>query len=202
MKEQPNTSVIILSAGFSSRMKQEKFSLMFDKHKTFLDKIIKEYQLFGCKEIVVVMNYKNISLINKNNFSPYGNVRFIVNMFPERERFYSLQCGMNALRETNYIFVQNVDNPFVTNEIIVSLFENKDKADYIIPSFKGKGGHPILISKHIAKTIKKEKEFYVNLKYFLKKFTKEKIEQKDDLILQNINTINLYNEFFNPYKFV
>ncbi len=43
MHNQSDSSVVILAAGFSSRMKQAKFSLMYDEQRTFLEKIIQEY---------------------------------------------------------------------------------------------------------------------------------------------------------------
>lgn len=197
MPQKNNFSAVILSAGFSSRMKQAKFSLMFDKRRTFLEKIVQEYKLFGCKEIVVVMNKNNISLKDELNLSFHKEIKFVVNFFPERERFFSLQCGINALNVTDFTFIQNIDNPFINEDILLNLSYHKDKAELIIPVFKGKGGHPILISGKIADAINSEKDYSVNLKDFLKRFSNKRIEQKNDLTLQNINTKYLYNKFFN-----
>ena len=37
-------------------MGKPKFLLKYDENTTFLEQIIKEYDAFGCKEIIVVVN--------------------------------------------------------------------------------------------------------------------------------------------------
>ena len=69
MHNKSDSSVVILAAGFSSRMKQAKFSLKFDNNRTFLEKIIEEYQTFAGKEIIVVLNSVGIELVKQMNLS-------------------------------------------------------------------------------------------------------------------------------------
>ncbi|MCD4792791.1 MAG: NTP transferase domain-containing protein [Bacteroidales bacterium] len=187
MQDTTNTSVIILAAGFSSRMKQAKFALKFDEKITFLEKIVQEYDVFGCKEIIAVMNSEGIALKNKLNLCFPENVKFILNKYPERERFYSLQTGLKAMKDSSYVFIQNIDNPFVDQDILTLLYEHRKKADYIAPTFKAKGGHPILISNIISKKIIKEVSYNINLKEYLNKFAKFKFQINNNKILLNIN---------------
>lgn len=193
-------SAIILSAGFSSRMKQAKFSLMYDEKRTFLEKIVEEYLIFGCNEIIVVMNYEGIKLKNKLNLSFPKNVKFVLNKYPERERFYSLQVGFKALQETEFIFMQNIDNPFVTSVLLFNIYKNKNVADYIIPSHNNKGGHPILLSEKIANSIIQEEDYNVILKSHLQNFAKHYVKIEDENILLNINTMEIYNNAINLKK--
>jgi len=196
MPNKEDISAIILSAGFSSRMKQAKFSLMFDEQKTFLEKIVEEYIAFGCKEIIVVMNLEGIKLKYKLKLSFPKNVRFVLNNYPERERFFSLQVGMQALKKCKYSFIQSVDNPFVTQNILKSILEDVGKADYIIPQVNERGGHPILVSEKIINSIKIENDFNIILKEYLKQFSKYYTKIKDEKILLNINTLEIYNKIF------
>lgn len=196
MQSKENVSVIILSAGFSSRMKQAKFSLIYDKQKIFLEKIIDEYLNFGCKEIVVVMNKEGIKLKEKLQLIFPKNVKFIQNNHPEYERFYSLQLGIKSSGNCENIFIQSIDNPFVTQNLLSLLIQNKNDADYIIPSYNNKGGHPILISKKIINSIKKEDNYNIILKDFLRNFTKFHVKTNDEKILLNINTMDIYNDLF------
>lgn len=191
-----NTSVVILAAGFSSRMKQAKFALKFDDKRTFLEKIIREYDVFGCKEIIVVLNNESIALTDQLNLSFPENVKIVLNKYPERERFYSLQTGLRALEDSSYVFIQNIDNPFVDQEILTSLYEHREKADYIVPTYKGKGGHPILINQKIVNAIIKEKNFRLNLKVFLSSYSKQKFESQNENILLNFNTQEKYMLYF------
>ena len=59
MPYKSNISAIILSAGFSKRMKMNKTELRFDNNHNFFQKITEEYLNFGCKEVIVVMNSEN-----------------------------------------------------------------------------------------------------------------------------------------------
>ncbi len=194
MQDPTNTSVVILAAGFSSRMKQAKFALKFDEKRTFLEKIVQEYNVFGCKEIIVVMNSEGITLKDQLNLSFPGNVKIVLNKYPERERFYSLQTGLRTIKDSSYVFIQNIDNPFVDQDILISLYEQREKADYIAPTFKAKGGHPILISNLISDKIIKEVNYNINLKEYLKNFTKLRMQMKSETILFNINNEQDYQK--------
>lgn len=189
-------SAIILSAGFSSRMKQAKFSLMFDEQRTFLEKIVEEYQNFNCEEIIVVMNSDGIKLKEDLNLTFSKNVIFVLNKSPKRERFLSLQIGLKALKRQNYIFMQNIDNPFVNQYVLKSLYKNRTFANYIIPSFNNKGGHPILLSENIVNSAINEIKNDLNLKEYLQNFSKKYVNIDYEKILININTPDVYKDFF------
>lgn len=197
---QKECSVVILSAGFSSRMKQAKFALKFDEKSIFLEKIIEEFITFGCREINVVMNKAGIELLKKLDLSFPKNVSIILNKHPERERFYSLQTGLKTFKEQIFTFIHNVDNPFVDQDLLNLLFEQKEKADYIIPVYKGKGGHPILISGSISKQISIDKDYRQNLKDYLKQYNMLKVESLNQLIIRDINNENEYSTLFNELR--
>ncbi|MCF6365714.1 MAG: NTP transferase domain-containing protein [Bacteroidales bacterium] len=199
MIKKNNTSVVILSAGFSSRMKQAKFSLLFEKNRTFLEKIVGEYLTFGCEEIIVVMNPDGINIKNTLNLNFPDIVKFVLNKFPERERFFSLQTGLKALKKNNCCFccfIQNSDNPFVNQELLTVLYEKRNEAEYIVPAYKEKGGHPIMINKNIIKQLSSEKNIHSNLKEYLKRFLIYRLKVDDKNILLNINDENIYKKLF------
>jgi len=196
MPDKSDISSIILAAGFSSRMKQAKFSLMFDKKRTFLEKIVQEYLNFNCREIIVVLNSEGIKQLTEMNLSFPENVRFVLNKFPERERFFSLQTGLKVIQNCSNAFIQNSDNPFVNQILLDTIFNQKDKADYIVPTYNERGGHPILMNKHIINKISSEKKNDFNLKEYLKGFSKKNITVNDEKIMININDMNIYNKLF------
>lgn len=196
MHNQSDSSVVILAAGFSSRMKQAKFSLMYDEQRTFLEKMVSEYIDFACKEIIVVINAEGIELKNKLNLSFPEHVKFVLNKYPERERFYSLQTGLKALQTCSNAFIQNSDNPFVNQDVLNALYTQKDEADFIVPTYEGKGGHPILMNTNIIKKISSEIKVDYNLKEYLKGFTKKTIPVIDDKIIININDVDTYENLF------
>lgn len=195
--KQKNISAIILSAGKSERMGVPKFSLKFDGKTTFLEKLIDEYHSFGCKEIIVAINPKSAELVEQTQLIIPNNVRIVLNHHPEWERFYSLKLAALALSETNSAFVSNIDNPFLTQETLNTLFKEVENSDYISPSFNGKGGHPFLLSTKVINELKTEKLDQIHIKEFLGKYSKKSVEVNDEKILLNINTMEDYSRFFN-----
>lgn len=189
-------SAIILSAGESSRMGVPKLSLQFDENYIFLQKIVKEFMDFGCKEIIVVINEIGNKYLKENDVFLSENVKIVVNKHPEWHRFYSLKIGVNALSETNSCFVHNVDNPFVSQSTLENLTKETNKADYINPQYDGKGGHPFLISCLIQSDIKSAIEDELHLKEFLNQYKRLKVDVVDESILVNINTQEEYKKYF------
>jgi len=190
LKEIKSASTLILAAGESSRMGVPKPFLKFDKQHLFIDKIINEYLDFGCNEIVVVTN-KNLE---KDYFSK-DKVKIVINEHLEYGRFYSVKIGVKEL-SNEFCFIQNIDNPFVCQDILNLLFIEKNNADYLVPEFEHIGGHPVLIGKNIIDGLKIELNNDLNFRDFLKSFDCKRIECYDKNILININTPEDYKEYF------
>jgi len=195
MPYKSNISAIILSAGFSKRMKMNKTELRFDNNHNFFQKITEEYLNFGCKEVIVVMNSENYKSL-KSVISIPEKIEIIINEKPDKGKFYSLYKGVQALKGKTTLFIQNIDNPFVTKGTLKLLANNSYKADYIIPSYKNKGGHPILISEKITQDIKNSEFIDYNLKEFLNSYQKLYIETDNKKISANINTDSDYHLYF------
>jgi len=189
-------SAIILAAGKSERMGFPKLSLKYDEKCIFIEHIIHEYLRFNCKEIILVVNVFGFEYLknNKNKFP--DNVQIVINKHPEWHRFYSLKIGAKNLSENKPTFIHNVDNPFVNPDVLKELSNNINKADYISPEFKGKGGHPFLISEKVIKEIAQTEEDQKHLKEFLNQYSRLKIKVDDEKILANINTLGEYNRYF------
>jgi CTP:molybdopterin cytidylyltransferase MocA len=189
-------SAIILAAGNSSRMKKPKFSLKYSGDISFLENILIKLQEAGCRQSIVVLNSDGEKHLKDNPFTLPTNTIITINKHPEWERFYSLQCGLHASGTKYYSFILNVDNPFVETDILKALYDQKDKADYVFPTFKGKGGHPIMISPRVTKDILAEENMQTNLKDFLSHYPKKEVEVSDSRILANINTTEEYRRLF------
>ncbi len=196
MQRAENISAIILAAGLSSRMKTNKTELPFDSNRNFLQKISEEYLNFTCKEIIVVFNTENYNSYIDKGLKFNDQIKIVINKYPEKGRFHSLKTGISALSEKGFSYIQNIDNPFVNQDILNLLNSNSEKADYIIPSFKGKGGHPLLVSEKIIQAVKNTNSDDVNLKTFLNQFEKYYAATNDKKILANINTFSDYHLYF------
>lgn len=186
-------AVIILSAGESSRMGTHKALLKFDKNITFIEQITNVYTEFGCRKIVIVANPENYPLINSKNLK----AEIIVNQDFKKGRFLSIQTGASLVNDYDYVFLHNIDNPFITTEILNKLYTEKQNNCYISPVYKTKGGHPILLHRSIIAQIQMKKTQIQNFKSFLQPFCRKNVLINDTKILININTIEQYNNFIN-----
>jgi len=192
-----NYSAIILAAGKSSRMGKPKWSLKFDESSSFVEHIISEYYSFGCKEILLVINETDYSSFVEKKYTMPDNFKLVINKYPEWDRFYSLKLGVKGLSYLQPVFVHNVDNPFVNLNILDQLLKNMYVADYIVPEYDGRGGHPILISNKIIEKVLSTKENILHFKEFMNHFSKTKINIDDKRILVNINSLDDYWQYFN-----
>lgn len=191
-----NTAVIILAAGNSTRMGAPKAFLKWDDENTFLEHIIFSYFNFGCKNICVVLNNETMNMVSLQRFLQIKNITFIGNKFPERERFYSLKLGVNNLQKCNAVFIHNVDNPFVKNEVLDKLIINSGQRDVIKPVFQGKSGHPILINKNVISALHDYTGDIDNIKDFISNYLIFKCDVASSEILINIDDIEEYKKHF------
>ena len=192
-----NTAGVILAAGFSGRMGVPKLSLPFDDNQTFTEKIINTYLSAGCKNIVLVVNRQGKEVLKKQkDFLVEGNVFVVLNAFPERERFYSLQTGLKLLDRIPAVFVQNIDNPFVHPDWLQKLTEAIEPGTFAVPHHKGQGGHPVLLSGKIVRDIIAFKSYRKNLRDFLQAYPKINCPVADEKILVNINSPAEYRKYF------
>jgi CTP:molybdopterin cytidylyltransferase MocA len=188
-----NAVSIILSGGLSARMKKHKALLRFSAQQNFMQHIIEEYHNAGITNIVVV---KNIDINSDELQIELPEVSIVDNPSPEKGRLYSIQLGLKKSTGAEHYFIQNIDNPFVTSDLINNLFAVKASADYVAPQFQNMGGHPILISSVIAKEILSLKEYNKTLRDVLKGFTCRKLHADNEHCILNINLPSDYEKLF------
>ena len=191
-------SVIILAAGMSSRMGILKPFLKWDNHKTFLEKIIETYYSFSfeASQINLVLNPEGYKFIQTElpEIAEYAEI--FINDHPERGRFSSLKLGLQNLSKSSSCYIQNVDNPFVTDELLESMDKLTKPDSYVVPVYQGKGGHPVLIGANIITQLLSYDDTDHDLKDILVKFRKIEIETTDINILVNINSQEDYQKYF------
>ncbi len=192
-----DTGVVILAAGNSVRMRFPKPLLMYDHNRTFIGKLVEDYNKFGCGEIVIVINKfisRNTEILSLAN--KYPGLKVVINEYPEYERFYSIKLGLNQLERSTYCYIQNCDNPFIDMRFLGQMYYNKLNDGYVVPTTHGKGGHPILISKRIIDYIKKFPANDANLRDIMVKFNRMDLDLERGETLININTPEEYFKYF------
>ncbi|MBC8486039.1 MAG: NTP transferase domain-containing protein [Bacteroidetes bacterium] len=178
-------------------MKHPKLFLPFDSQITFIEKIVLEYHNFGCSEIIIVL-YEELyhQPWDKNVSNISSKTSIIINKHSDFGRFYSIQLGAKALQNIEQCFIQNVDNPFIDQDLLKEIYSSRVNNGYVVPMYLDNGGHPVLISNNVIKSIIEEKNIYINFKEKLKKFNRKSISVESKKLLVNINTIEDYKLHF------
>jgi CTP:molybdopterin cytidylyltransferase MocA len=180
---------LILAGGHSSRMHLPKPWLVHKNGLTFLESIVNLYEECGISNIQVVLNAafeqesweREIKKVKKR-------ANLLLNHYPDYGRMFSLQMGLNALKNVDFVYIHNVDNPFTKKEQVIALQTNRLEDGITAPAFQGKGGHPVLISKAVVNFLLKQRDEQHTLRQVFEKFPKIKIEMNNPNILINLNT--------------
>jgi molybdenum cofactor cytidylyltransferase len=150
MRLSPSFAGVILAAGSSSRMGQDKALLPW-QGGTFLSAAIQALQPFT--ELVIVVAGEN-----EPRIAPivYAHAAFLVcNPHPEQGQFSSLQTGLEAVlnQGRDAAIVTLVDRPAARQETIQHLqnefMSTDDQVWAVIPEYEGKHGHPIVIGREM-----------------------------------------------------
>ena len=187
--------VVILAAGLSERMKELKAFLPYDENTRFIEKILSTYSDWGCSEIVVVTNPEALKQMKQTEMIPSA-ATIVVNDHMELERFYSVKLGLGAIRKSSFCFIQNVDNPLITPQILDLLYDHRSYEKYVSPVFKNKRGHPVLLNRENINHILNWPVNSANFRQVLSTMEVLKVEMPDDRVLININSPEDYQRFF------
>lgn len=191
------TSAIILSAGLSSRIGFPKAFLKWDEKTVIMEKLIAEFQSFGINEIIVVINDRFLEYYAKNEYRFLENCIVVTNNQPNLGRFYSIVIGCKALTSVSHTFIQNVDNPFTSAELLKELNAIIEHNDIATPNYQGKVGHPVLLSKKVIEDLRNYsgENYNVNFRNFIAQYNISGIDTADEKILVNINTLKEYKKY-------
>jgi len=179
---------IILAAGFSHRMGNDKAQLNFRDKKTFLDQLIEQYTVAGVKSIQIITQSKSITRQH--------NIDITINKHPDRGRSYSIHIGLQKMKDFDFVFIQNIDNPFTTKKLIESMLNKAENNKALVPFVKGKKGHPILLSSKIIHSILYQDEASFDFKNTISQFEIELLPWEQANILANINIPAEYQFWF------
>ncbi|MCC7051491.1 MAG: nucleotidyltransferase family protein, partial [Bacteroidia bacterium] len=131
-------STIVLAGGKSERMGYPKPWLKTVNGYSFLENIINTYHNAGIKNIIVVLNANFSNGVWEVQINQLLNkATFALNHSPHLGRTHTIQLGLDKVT-TPYVFIHNVDNPFVKKETIITLLKHSDKSQIIKPVYKSK----------------------------------------------------------------
>jgi broad specificity phosphatase PhoE/CTP:molybdopterin cytidylyltransferase MocA len=144
MKQETQTTGIILAAGYSSRMGAFKPLLPLGDSSVIVHQIRTMKQL-PLDEILVVIGHQAEQMIP---VLKQEGVPFILNKDYEKGMFSSIQAGLRAVEAGNSgCFLALVDSPFVPATVFqdVLAMHKEHPFSLIVPCYRGKKGHPLFI---------------------------------------------------------
>ncbi len=136
-------AAIVLAAGRSERMGSFKPLLPFGA-STVIETCINNLRRCGVETVVVVVGHRAEDI--KDRLKNSG-VSFAVNSDPDSEMTASIACAIPQLPvETKAVLVTPADHPAVPAEVIARLISEWNRgAALVVPTWNGRGGHPVLI---------------------------------------------------------
>lgn len=136
---------IILAAGRSQRMGAFKPLLPFGD-KTVVNHCVDNLRQAGVDTIVVVVGQDPRAQELRRHLENSA-VSLAVNPDPSSEMSSSIACGVQALPEgVKAVAILPVDHPAVSFEVVSKLVDEwKGGTTLVVPTWNGRGGHPVLI---------------------------------------------------------
>lgn len=145
MKEKYSVGAIILAAGQSKRMGQNKMLLPFDR-STVIATIVSEVTSTSVGEAVVVTGYEADKI--KAALTAYP-VRCVFNPdYAQAEMLVSLQMGLRSMPEHQQAVLLILgDQPRIRHEVVQRVIDAGEPGALVIPSYQRRRGHPVLIDR-------------------------------------------------------
>lgn len=177
---------VILAAGESNRMNQNKMKLPF--RETFLlDHTCLIMARFCDKIIVVRGHYKDDYVLSATIDIP---VVFVDNNNYKQGMFSSIQCGVKKADHSD-LFIIPGDYPLVKPTTYEKLLLGSKMVR--VPVYQNRRGHPLFLSKSITQQLLEE-PVTSNLKQFRNRFEIEHIEVDDPYILFDVDDMLEYQK--------
>ena len=141
VKSCKSCTAILLAAGRSSRMGAFKPLLPFG-NKSVIECCIDYLREGGVEEIVVVLGHRADDIRQQ-----VSGVKFAVNPDPDSPMGASIAAGVRELSATaGATLIALVDHPAVPPAVVATLLKSwKSGARLVIPTWQGRGGHPVLV---------------------------------------------------------
>ncbi|MBK9283019.1 MAG: NTP transferase domain-containing protein [Sphingobacteriaceae bacterium] len=172
-----------------------KFLLKTPSGISFLENQIRAALTCNLDKIIIVTSTLHSEEIRKIiDVHNTKRIQMVINENNKSERFYSIQCGLKALKKFNYCFIHNTDCPELNPNTFFVLHSLKHTADSIIPVYSDKGGHPVLINQKMMKLLLKAPS-NSRLDVELKKSISKRVNVNDSCIHLDIDTPEDYEHY-------
>lgn len=189
------TVAILLAAGESRRMGSSK-ALLAWRGTSLLDYQITALRQGGVDRVVVVLGHQPETL--KPILKDRAGVTWTVNLDYARGKTTSIKTGLNALDPAEFddngrwaILILNVDQPRSPDTVREVLRRHRETGMLItIPTFTGKGGHPIVLDSALLPELRSivEENFGVKAVVRAHADSTHRTEMPTAEVLRDLNT--------------
>ena len=139
-----SVEAVVLAAGRSSRMGQPKQLLPLPGGDAVIERVVGNVVPFVSDVVVVVGHVPG----QVAAMAERAGARIAINPQVDRGMLSSVQAGIAALHEaTTGILLCLGDQPEVDERTIVPVLDAATETSLVIPTFEGKGGHPVYIGQ-------------------------------------------------------
>ena len=185
-----SVGAILLAAGLGQRMGRTK-ALMPWQGLPLITYQARNLRRAGLRPVLAVIGYA-ADVVSPRVDNEYG-VTPLINPFYKKGKTTSLKTGLRALnpRDTDSVLILNVDQPRSQETIETIIDHHRGNASLItIPTFKGKRGHPVVVSLKLISDLMAVSEARQGLKGVMRKYHSQisQIEMDTDEILLDLNT--------------
>ncbi len=149
---------LLIAAGLSSRMGKPK-ALLLQDDLPFAIVILKK-MILVCDNIVVVLGHSDekikdaLQVFIDNSDELISSVKFVTNEQFEKGMFSSLKCGLNKVKNSEWLLYHFIDQPGLPKKFYRELTDQIDNEyDWIQPTYNNEKGHPLLLHNSILNSI-------------------------------------------------
>jgi len=190
-------SAIVLAAGESKRMGQNKLLLPWEG-KTILECVLDALLTSRVDEVILVLGHEAKRIREK---VPAQKIKIVINSDYKKGMSTSIRQGLRALNDKVKAFLIVLgDQPGISKEVYGRLIEAfqqaRPKKNIILPTYKGRRGHPVLFSVKYLKEATHLKGD-VGCRQILADHPDDilAVEMDTDAILDDIDTPEEYEEY-------
>jgi len=190
-------SLVILAAGKSTRMKENKLLLKLDG-ETLIERVVKTAKGSSADEVIVVLGHEAEKVREQ---LVKLDCKVVVNENYMRGQSESVKVGLAAVSSSaEAVMILPADVALIDAESINSVIDEhrKSKSHIVIASHKHQSGHPILLDRALFQEVSQIDESALGLKAVINRHRSEVkyVEVGTENVLIDIDTREEFDKYF------
>jgi len=190
-------SLIVLAAGKSTRMKENKL-LLRTNEETLVERVVSNATKSNADETIVVLGYEAEKIGDR---LARLRCRTIVNDKFEKGQSESVKVGLSAVaKDPKAVMILPADVALVEASSINKVIDeyHNSKSRIVIASYRHESGHPILLDRTLFPEISQIDEATLGLKAVIDRHRAEVkyVDVGTENVLIDIDTLEEFDEYF------